>query len=339
MHPYRTVSFEWLSQSGETIDGTLNTDFGRAGWLEYPMPPETGSGGYEALDLALGMTVVLTSFKFHPLMQGQWLPLLEINAEFAEPSFQAMTSRGMRGSLKERYPEANLALSPGIDLFRHTPQYYSSFTADGGCSGDACHVSISRTKLDQLIGHEVSALLLAALDVSEPPAISAKPIPLHVSQLLISSMGRAMTGDARKLFCQAKVLEYLAAMVQHTAHRRTGERQRNNSTSDRSHALHAQLLACEGKLPTLDELADQYGRSAKLLNEEFAQEFGLSIYAFVTDHRLTQAHAALLNADVSIKRLAAQLGYSHVSNFTIAFKRKFGYPPGSLRRGRRLADT
>ena len=91
-------------------------------------------------------------------------------------------------------------------------------------------------------------------------------------------------------------------------------------------------MASDGKLPTLDELAKQHSRSAKLLNEEFSQEFGKSIFGFMADHRLKQSHAALQNSTVSIKQLAARLGYSHVNNFTIAFIRKFGYPPGSLRR-------
>ena len=48
--------------------------------------------------------------------------------------------------------------------------------------------------------------------------------------------------------------------------------------------------------------------------------------------RLAQAHSALVQSAVSIKQLAARLGYAHVSNFAIAFKRRYGYPPGSLRR-------
>jgi AraC-like DNA-binding protein len=67
-------------------------------------------------------------------------------------------------------------------------------------------------------------------------------------------------------------------------------------------------------------------------NEEFALGFGSSIHGCMMEHRLSQAHATLLQTDTSIKQLAARLGYAHVSNFTIAFKRKFGYPPGSFRR-------
>jgi DNA-binding response OmpR family regulator len=102
--------------------------------------------------------------------------------------------------------------------------------------------------------------------------------------------------------------------------------------NQRSRAICDLLIKHEGKAPTLDELAQQFGRSAKLLNEEFADEFGQSIYSFMSEHRLIQAHAALAQTDVPIKQLAARLGYAHVNNFSIAFKRRYGYPPGSLRR-------
>jgi AraC-like DNA-binding protein len=39
-----------------------------------------------------------------------------------------------------------------------------------------------------------------------------------------------------------------------------------------------------------------------------------------------------------MKALANQLGYSHVNHFITAFKRQFGYSPGTIRR-RRQAVT
>lgn len=97
-------------------------------------------------------------------------------------------------------------------------------------------------------------------------------------------------------------------------------------------ALRDFLMQVEGKLPRLNELASRFGLSARALNEAFIQEYGQSIGAFINDYRLTQAHAALMQSDTPMKQLAARLGYSHVNHFITAFKRKFGYPPGSLRK-------
>lgn len=330
--PFKSVYFEWLSECGEPIKETGNNEFGEIGWVTYPMPLDSGTGGYRALDLAMGFTIVQSSFDFHPDKLGQWIPLLNVEVEFEEPTFQAMSLRGIHGSMKESFPPSHLAASPGIDIFRHTSRYSTIFTADASYSGEACHVSIARSMLNRFIGQEIADNLFTKLEISHAPAISAQPIPLHVSSHLMSAMNHPLKGHTGKLFCQAKVLEYLAALVHQVCHTEEPVANLTAKSTERAHALHDQLIASEGKLPTLDELAQQYGRSAKLLNEEFAQAFGKSINAFVVEHRLQAAHAALLHTDVSIKRLAAQLGYAHVSNFTIAFKRTFGYPPSSLRK-------
>ena len=331
-NPFKSVVFEWLSETGDAIDGTADRNFGASGWQSYPMPPECGTGGYEVLDLTLGMTYVRSTVDFSPAMLGTLMPMMEVDTEFTEPTFQAMVLHGLRGSVRERYPPAQLAISPGIDLFRYTRHYRSMFTADASFSGETCHVSIGRSVLGQLIGDEVACALLGAMGIAEAPGITVRPIPLHITRFMFKAASMLMTGASRKLFCQASLLEYLAALVHHVCGSEVTAPEHSQQSRNRVLALHAQLMACEGKLPTLDELAKEYGRSAKLLNEEFSHEFGKSIYAFMAEHRLSQAHAALENTPITIKQLAARLGYTHVNNFTIAFKRRFGYPPGHLRK-------
>ena len=330
--PYKDVRYEWLSPSEESCDGKIRDDFGKSGWVDYPMLPETGKGGYEALELVFGMSVVRTTLEFSPEMLGQWLPLMTTHIEYTEPSFQAFTMRGLRGSVKEEFPPSHVAVSPGMDLFRHTERYCSTFTVDAGFSGEAHHVSLSRTVLNQLIGEAMGDLLLEELSIARAPDLTVRSIPLHVSHLLMAAMTPMLIGPTRNLYCQAKILEYLAALGEYVSADAKRLPMRSQRSKQRAQAIYDQLVACDGKLPTLIELAQQYGRSMKLLNEEFTAEFGRSIFGFMTEHRLEQAHAALVKSDVSIKQLAARLGYTHVSNFAIVFKRRYGYPPGSLRR-------
>ena len=330
--PYRKVVYAMLSASGEPLAGTTDYRLDAGGWVDYPIPPEVGKGGYEVLEVALVMTLVRSTCEYSAAVAGQWLPFLQTDADFKEASFHTMTFRGLRGSVKEDFPPAHLAVSHGMDLFRHTTRYRATYTADASFSGEAHHLAVSRTMLNQLIGAALVDSLFAHLSIAALPSITVRAVPLHVSQLLINAGSPLFTGQTRKLYCQAKLLEYLAALVQHVCGSPDDVPERNQQAKQRARDIHDALLVFEGKFPTLDELATQYGRSAKLLNDEFCAEFGQSIYGFFTDHRLSQAHAALQQSKVSIKQLAARLGYAHVSNFTIAFKRKFGYPPGSVRR-------
>jgi AraC-like DNA-binding protein len=98
-------------------------------------------------------------------------------------------------------------------------------------------------------------------------------------------------------------------------------------------ALHEYLSRLEGKLPTLSLLSKQFGLSARRLNEAFAAEYGQSIFAYITDQRLQAAHEVMVVTDEPMKRVAERLGYAHVNHFIAAFKRKYGYTPGQLRRG------
>jgi AraC-like DNA-binding protein len=106
----------------------------------------------------------------------------------------------------------------------------------------------------------------------------------------------------------------------------------DQTIKDKVHALHEHLLTSEGKLPTLDQLAKTFTCSVKRLNQAFVSEYGKSIYDFISTTRIEAAHAAILNSDTPLKILAARLGYSHVNHFNAAFRKKFGYPPGSLRK-------
>ncbi len=76
-----------------------------------------------------------------------------------------------------------------------------------------------------------------------------------------------------------------------------------------------------------------FGRPARALNAEFAQEFGMSIFAFINHQRMEAARLAILASDTSLKQLAQKLGYSHVNHFSAAFTKKYGYGPASLRKG------
>jgi AraC-like DNA-binding protein len=75
----------------------------------------------------------------------------------------------------------------------------------------------------------------------------------------------------------------------------------------------------------------RFGISVRRLNNEFAGEYGVPIYAFISEWRLNAAYLAIHDSDIALKTLAERLGYAYV-NFNAAFKKQFGHPPGQLRR-------
>ena len=329
--PYETFKFDWLI-GPEQPAALLRPEDGDVDWMPYPLPPEIGSGGFQKVELALGMTVFRAEHRFSPAAVGQLIPLAEVEIIFPEPVFMAQILRGGRILHREFYPPGEYIFSPGLDLFRLTDKFNLIPILDGSFDSEMTCLTVSQSMLSNLIGAEVAERLIATLGLLPFPKARVRPIPLTVSAHLHGAIPTHLIGAARKLHCQARLLDYLVALIEHL-HGKVLPKERS-SVQERTRALHDLLMQTEGKLPTLNELAVQFGRSARLLNEEFAAEYGQSIHAFITEQRLTAAHTAILSSAIPLKTLADRLGYSHVNNFSTVFKKCFGYAPGSLRRGR-----
>lgn len=328
--PYETFKFDWLV-APDLAPAVLCPEQGDVEWLPYPFAPDLGEGGFQKVELALNMSVFRGVHRFKPAAVGRLIPLAAVEVNFPGPTFMVQILRGGRILHREERPMAEVLYSPGLDLFRLTDQLNLVPVLDGSQNSEMTCLTVGIPTLNKLIDETVTERLLNAVDLTACQQVRVRPIPLHVSAHLHGAIGSSMIGAARRLHCQARVLDFLGALIDTLL---TGET-RNDAASPsrrRAQAVYEQLVASTGKLLTLDELARQFGCSAKRLNDEFVVEFGKSIYAFVTSHRLDEAHVAILKSDIPLKKLAERLGYAHFNHFSAAFKKKFGYPPGSLRK-------
>jgi len=298
------------------------------------LPPEVGSGIMVRLPLAPGLSILHGLHHFLPEVAGQLIQIAEFKFDLPENAFSVQTVHASTVCHREFYPPAELIFRPGHDLFRHADGFHTIPSIDASADCDMTSMIVTDSTLNELIGEDAAGLLIARLGLNPPPSVKVIAMPLHVSAPLRASMSAVLTGTIKRLYAQSKVLEYLCNLSTYVcAQPVTGAR--TERSREIVHDLHAYLVQLEGKLPTLDELAMRYGMSARWLNDEFSREYGMPIYTFITDHRLGEAHAALLEGNLPIKRISQRLGYSHVNHFTNGFKKKFGYTPGSLRRGRR----
>lgn len=78
---------------------------------------------------------------------------------------------------------------------------------------------------------------------------------------------------------------------------------------------------------TLSSLARAAAISPSSLKVKFPKIFGISVVAFLRDLRLEIASSALQQGRWSVAEAAYAVGYNHPSNFSIAFKRKYGHSP------------
>jgi AraC-like DNA-binding protein len=82
--------------------------------------------------------------------------------------------------------------------------------------------------------------------------------------------------------------------------------------------------------PTIKELSRKVAMSDSKLKKVFKSVYGLPIYEYFQKHRMQKARLMLLSGNYSIKDVGYTLGYSNLSNFTLAFKKEFSKLPSDI---------
>lgn len=82
--------------------------------------------------------------------------------------------------------------------------------------------------------------------------------------------------------------------------------------------------------PTIKELSRIVAMSDSKLKKIFKMVYGLPIYEYFQKHRMQKARLMLLSGNYSIKDVGYTLGYSNLSNFTLAFKKEFNKLPSEI---------
>ena len=132
-------------------------------------------------------------------------------------------------------------------------------------------------------------------------------------------------GVMASLFLEAKAFEMLAENLQVLIE----DTQAKGSVRERRYALAARdiLMADLSNPPHIADVAKQVGLSHRRLNEVFRDVFDASPLQCLMQWRMDYARALLAGGERTVKQVAYETGYAHVSNFSLAFARRFGHPP------------
>ena len=132
-------------------------------------------------------------------------------------------------------------------------------------------------------------------------------------------------GAMASVFLEAKAFEMLAESLRMLI----DDDRPDNASWARQYALAARdiVMADLANPPRIEDVAKQVGLSQRRLNEVFREAFGASALQCLVQWRLDHARDLLAAGELTIKQVAHQAGYAHVSNFSLAFTRRFGHPP------------
>lgn len=93
----------------------------------------------------------------------------------------------------------------------------------------------------------------------------------------------------------------------------------------------AHLQQAQGEWPVLAELARRVGTNEKKLTELFRRRFGMTVFEYLGDLRLETARRQLEGSAMQIQLIAARAGFGNASDFSRAFRRRYGIAPREYR--------
>lgn len=93
----------------------------------------------------------------------------------------------------------------------------------------------------------------------------------------------------------------------------------------------AHLQQVQGEWPGLAELARRVGTNEKRLTELFRRRFGMTVFEYLGELRLETARRQLEGSAMQIQLIAARAGFGNASDFSRAFRRRYGIAPRQYR--------
>ena len=95
--------------------------------------------------------------------------------------------------------------------------------------------------------------------------------------------------------------------------------------------LKNELLRNYSNQPNIEQLSKHYNMSVSKLQACFKTVFNMPILRFYNQQRLEEAHRQIKYSSKNLSEISYDLGFNHPSHLNKAFKKYFGYTPGSLR--------
>lgn len=138
------------------------------------------------------------------------------------------------------------------------------------------------------------------------------------------------TGTLKKMYLDSKVPELLLLSLQNVPEPRMTL---HPSDVKLIHKAKEYILAHADDPFSIKQLAHEIGLNDCKLKKGFKEVYHNTIFGILVDERMQKARTMLIETALTVQEIATLSGYKNLSNFTAAFKRKFGFPPTALRHG------
>ncbi len=101
------------------------------------------------------------------------------------------------------------------------------------------------------------------------------------------------------------------------------------SPHDRAKVEQARKMLMEDMAvpPTLASMSERLGLSINKLQAGFQEMYGTTVFGYLREFKMQKARQLLDGADLNISQVAWSLGYTNLSHFSAAYRKRFGVLP------------
>ena len=207
----------------------------------------------------------------------------------------------------------------------------------GGCDFSFKSVQIPMKVLRRIMGENFNMAEQQRIEDMLKTVVKATITPAMQRILLDTGDSNRYCGGLEALYLEGKTLELFAACLE-TTQVLGGESKALTeagqfSRGDREIIMQVKRLidADSANVPDCGELAKQAGISVSKLAKGFKLLSGTSLHSYVIERRLEYAAFLLEQRQMNVSQAAVRSGYSNMSHFSEAFRKKYGVLPRDYR--------
>lgn len=153
-----------------------------------------------------------------------------------------------------------------------------------------------------------------------------------VSELLHGFRQTPLSGNARYLMMESRLLELVSLQLNLLCHPSPGTGKWNRQDLDRLYAVNEYINSHYLDSFSLRDLTRKFGLNEFKLKKGYREIFQQTVFGHVQKQKMKHAQQLLRDHEYSVTDTAFAVGYENISSFTTEYKKFFGYNPGKERK-------
>lgn len=154
-------------------------------------------------------------------------------------------------------------------------------------------------------------------------------VTYEMTNIIYALFNNPLTGQLRKIYTEAKVLELLATQLKQFSEMPTKDK-RSATDRDLFMAIHEYLQQHFAEDLSLASIAKQFGINEFKLKKGYRENFDSTVFDHIVELRMMKAYELLQEGDFLVQEVSRDIGYKSANHFATAFKKRFGKSPSAL---------